>query len=78
MKKIDKEKSVVYSQWNNHVLLGIKGTFVNNFDKPEDYYEGTLWNIRTDAENPFMDRYGNGYKYFVPRSTHRIIKTALR
>lgn len=60
MKKIDKEKSVVYSQWSDPVSLRTKGTFVNDFDRPDDYYEGTLWSIRADVENPFRDRYGNG------------------
>ena len=38
MKKIDKEKSVVYSQWSDPVSLRTKGTFVNDFDRPDDYY----------------------------------------
>lgn len=74
MKKIDKEKSVVYSQWSDPVSLRTKGTFVNDFDRPDDYYEGTLWSIRADVENPFRDRYGNGYKYFVPRNTKVLVK----
>lgn len=68
-KKIDKEKSVVYSQWNDHVSLGIKGTFVDDFDRPEDYFEGILWSTRADAEKPFRHRHGNWFKYFVPKST---------
>lgn len=74
MRKIDKEKSMVYRQWNDHVSLGIKGTFVNDFDKPDDYYEGTLWSVRADVENPFRDRYGNCFKYFVPRDTKVLVK----
>ena len=74
MKKIDKEKSVVYSQWSDPVSLRTKGAFVNDFDRPDDYYEGTLWGIRADVENPFRDRYGNGYKYFVPRNTKVLVK----
>lgn len=74
MKKIDKEKSVVYRQWNDHVSLGIKGTFVDDFDRPEDYFEGILWRVIADVENPFRDRCGYGYKYFVPRDTKVLVK----
>lgn len=66
MKKINKEKSVVCCQWSDSVTISTKGTLVNDFDKPESYYEGVLWGIRAIAETPFMDRYGNWYKYFVP------------
>lgn len=69
MKKINKEKSVVFSKWNDTVSLNIKGTFVDNFDYPNSYFEGTLCGIRKGTEKPFSDSYGIWYKYFVPRST---------
>lgn len=78
MEKIDKEKSIVYNKWSDTVSLNIKGTFVDDFNKPEDYYEGTLWQIRADDESPFGDRYGNCFKYFVPRSTKVVEPKKLR
>lgn len=68
-KKIDKEKSVICSNWCDRVSLGAKGTFVDDFERPEDYFEGTLWSIRADEEKPFRSRHGNWYRYFVPKST---------
>lgn len=68
-KKINKEKSVVFSNWYDTVKLDQKGTFVNDFNKPEDYFEGTLWCIRTDEIKPFGDSYSIWYKYFVPEDT---------
>lgn len=68
-KKINKEKSVVFSNWYDTVKLDQKGTFVNDFNKPEDYFEDTLWCIRADEIKPFGDSYSIWYKYFVPEDT---------
>lgn len=69
-KKINKEKSVVFSTWCDGLMhLDQKGTFVDNFDYPDSYFEGTLCGIRMGKETPFLNTYGNWYKYFVPERT---------
>lgn len=65
-RKINKEKSVICANWCDPVKLGTKGTFVDDFNKPEDYFEGTLFGIRMVADTPFLNTYGYWYKYFVP------------
>lgn len=74
MKKIDKEKSVVYSNYSDPDSLCIRGTFVDDFDYPDSYFEGTLCGIRANAERTFLNTYGNWYKYFVPESTRVLVE----
>lgn len=68
-KKINKEKSVIWANWYDRVSLGTKGVFVDNFDYPDNYFESTLCGIRMGKETPFLNTYGNWYKYFVPEDT---------
>jgi len=72
-KKIDKERSVVCRQWNDPVALGVVGTFVDDFDRPEDYFEGTLVGIRQGTVTSFLNEYGEWYKYFVPADTKVLV-----